>query len=161
MWYDFSKVTKMHNISNILLKYRRHENQVSMVKIERQRTKVNEIRLIQLLEKGFILTEMEQKVYCAILDDTLSLDLNKNFTVFINVLAKLINQNRILRAYREQVFVNIFVTHYLVLSSKMKRFRFNYAKHLLFQSASLYKALPSALLIKFIAKSLIGWNVKK
>jgi len=161
MWYDFSKVTKMYNISSILLKYRRHENQVSMVKIERQRIKVNEIRLIQLLEKGFILKEKERDIYCAILDNALSLDLNQNFKTFIDVLTNLINQNRVLGAYREQVFINIFVTHYITLSSKMKRFCFDYAKHLLLQSDSLYKALPSALLIKFILKSLIGWNIKK
>lgn len=104
---------KIVNLSDVLMQYRKHRNQISTSKRREQGDYANEIRLKYLKSCGFKLSTTEQNLFILLLSGVDIASKEK----YITLITKLINQNRILNHFEESnfaFFLNSFVTENLV-----------------------------------------------
>lgn len=155
LWYDISKVTQLHNLPDILLMYRRHASQISVVMNDRQRMKVNELRITQLIDKGFIMSEEDKKIYCAIVDNSIQENDTHDFIAIINVMQKITMQNKEILAYRSEVFKKIFSVSWNRLVREVRLRNPKYISYVLGANNYVFSTLTVVEKIKFVLKSLV------
>jgi len=100
LWYDFSKIGQLRNLPEVLLKYRAHPNQISASQYKLQVQKATTIRLLQLTDKGFHLTEDEKKLYSLITGDSEYLLNTFDLRKIMILMQNLLRQNEQLKSYR-------------------------------------------------------------
>ena len=159
MWYEISKVTQLHNLPDILLKYRRHDSQISVVKNETQRLNVNELRLTQLLDKGFVLSDEEQRLYCAIVDNSIQSNNKNKFITIISLMLKITLQNKKTKAYRPVVFKKIFSNSWNRLVREIQIHNPNHIYYALINTRYVSSSLTLTEKLRFGLKSLLSWKI--
>lgn len=158
MWYELSKHTKMYNIPDVLLNYRTHEFQISTSKADKQLMRVNEIRIMQLTDKGFVLSKEEQNDYCNFLSGLhSSIDYN-HLKKLSDLIDNILKQNTYLKAYDKLFFEHIFAKSWLQLINKIVKFNPKLIRLALFRNKFVSNNVTNDFKIKFIIKSLIYWR---
>jgi len=159
LWYDLSKVGELRNLHNVLLKYRVHKNQISSYKNDiRCQRATNAVRVFQLLDQGFKLSEEEQKTYAVIVGSgVLQKPIELKHTMA--VMQSILHQNEQLGVYNPDVFLKFFRTRWLDLSTNLRQYAPTLLPVLLMPSAINTASL--SLRTKFMVKSLVSWKVKE
>jgi glycosyltransferase involved in cell wall biosynthesis len=104
LWVRLLSFGKLHNLQEILLYYRNHEQQISVTKKEKQRSKANVSRFNMVNYLGYSFTDEEKRIYQKVFSHTEKFDFDE-VNVFFKVKEALINQN-INGFYRYDDFLN-------------------------------------------------------
>ena len=105
LYRELSKVTQLGNVTEILLLYRFHSNQVSTRFQTIQHQSANKIKYLQLLELGISPTSEQMETHLNLKDQHISE--NRKF----NWLQLLINQNKFRHVYQSDKFIKVIVQH--------------------------------------------------
>jgi len=158
MWYEFSKVGKLHNLSTILLHYRIHPHQISSYGNAKQRQKATAIRLLQLSDKGFNFTEEEKRAYETLLDFSISIDTPQNLRSMMAFMQKILLENSRLSAYEPSIFLNLFRERWLGNLLSIKAYSPQLIPTIL--NNNTINSIGWKSKLKFSLKSLLYWKVR-
>ncbi len=159
MWYDFSRVSQLKNLPDILLHYRVHPHQISSYQNATQRANADAVRIMQLTDKGFRLSTEEQKLYCRILSHHTRLDSAAEFEAVLQVMQKVLSENTRLKAYGEEVFQKIFAASWHRLICAIEKFHPAYIVPVLLKKKPIAQHLGLLGKIKFVVKSVLFWKI--
>lgn len=122
LWIRLSKITKLANIPEVLLQYRKHPEQISVVYSRDQGSIANVIRINQLKELGLIPTQDEIDLH---LDVIANSNIN-DFSIFNIYLwfRKLISVNIKTRVYDDKKFKEALAILWLNIFANKKDFKF-------------------------------------
>ena len=158
MWYEFSKICLLSNLPDILLNYRIHEQQLSSSMRITQNEKVNEIRWLQLKDKGFVLSKTEINLYCQLLDQNVIFKLWSDKINVVLLMNKILRQNIVLKAFPEEWFERIFGQKIKFIITPNNKFNFKYLKLIFIMDSRIRKTVLSYNQVKSLIKSLIFYN---
>ena len=105
LWTRLMQKTKMHNIPEVLLKYRVHETQICKVHTGRQGNLVNVNRLAQLQYLGIVPTEREKDLHLGMVVG--SIQIKADISESSSWIDKLIFANTQRKIYPEEEFSNM------------------------------------------------------
>jgi glycosyltransferase involved in cell wall biosynthesis len=160
LWYDFSKVSKIKNLPDVLLHYRVHLHQISSYMNETQRNNADKVRVLQLLDKGFILNAKEQQLYCQILQCTACPQTDTEFSELIDLMWKISNQNKQLLAYDTTWFEQFFIDSWRNAVNGVQQFKLELMHPMLLKGKPLPDPFGISDKLKLFVKNLIHWHVK-
>lgn len=158
LWYDLSKVGEFRNLPNVLLRYRIHPHQISACKNDLQRQRANAVRVFQLLDQGFKLSDEEQKTYADIVSGVAlqkPIELKRTMAVMQSISL----QNEQLGIYDPDVFLKFFRARWLDLATTLRQYAPTLLPVLLMPSA--INTANLSLRVKFMVKALVSWKVNK
>jgi len=159
LWYDFSKVSKLRNLPDVLLQYRVHPHQISSYQSEKQRVHSATVQMMQLRDKGFNLALEEQKLYSRIVDQCGYLDTAKDFDAVLNLMLKIILMNRRLQVYDENVFIGIFNTAWRRFVDRITNFTPAHIYPILLRKKLVTQHMSLFCRFKFLLKAALLWKV--
>jgi glycosyltransferase involved in cell wall biosynthesis len=122
LWTEFLIYTDCQNLSEELISYRTHANQISKVHEELQKSNVFKVQKDYLKNAGFNLSNEEVQ------DLTLSLILT---SIYLTSVEKLILQNKQLRFFDQNIVLNYFsktIKNWVLESSKIEKTLFSQLK---------------------------------
>lgn len=160
LWYDISKLTKLHNITEVLLYYRVHPHQISSYMNDTQRANADKVRVLQLTDKGFDLTPDEQQIYCHILQYSPLPQTAVELEGWRLVMRKIIAENRKLHAYNELWFDHIFMTAWREAASRIEKYTLSHLWPLLVQPKPTSKSFSVGIGLRIAAKCLVQWKAR-
>jgi len=160
MWYDFSKVSILRNLPDVLLYYRTHDKQMSFSMSEKQRSNADKVRILQLTDKGFQLTTEEQNIYCCILSYSPLPQTAAELESWRLVMRKVITQNQKLRVYNESWFDHIFMTAWLEAASRIDKYTMHHLWPLLVEPKPTSNSMGFVTGLRLIIKCLVQWKAR-
>lgn len=158
MWYDFSKVSSLRNLPDILLDYRTHDNQISNSMNTIQRANVNKVRWLQLQDKGFRLSDTEVVLYCNLLDYNFIPNNAYNLLAVLRLIKSILSQNKKLNAMPAAWLEKLFVNRWKFSIHQIKRFTPSYIIPLVVLQIPVRDTFTLKNKINFILKSLLFRN---
>ena len=158
MWYDFSKVSELRNLPEVLLHYRVHPHQISLYQNETQRAHADAVRILQLTDKGFELTPEEQILYCRILGQHTFFENAAEFNAALDLMQKMIAMNTRLRAYDADLLVKIFSNSWHRIICNITKFTPAYLVPVLIRHKPITQYLTFIDKVKFALKTIVRWN---
>ena len=166
LWYDFSKVGELRNLPIILLRYRLHPQQISVLQHEQQRRQIMAIRILQLAERGFVLSEEQQHWYRIILNQGEYLHKPAELRKAMMVMLDIVHQNEKLHAYEPVVFLNYFRTRWRDLATNLGNYEWSVLPLLLTRNpinANVWTqmVIPACkAIVRWQARKLLSWRAK-
>lgn len=160
LWVRLLEIGKLHNLQECLLAYRIHENQVSTLKIEKQKAAVKKIKSKQLKLLDESITSEQQDIFARATDGSQVIDFN-DFVKIIDLKKQIISKNN-------DIFnKELFLLHWSEIEAKFLRHYFKYRVQFnmsnFFQYMNVYRKLNAKLgateIIKLFVKSLINYRV--
>jgi glycosyltransferase involved in cell wall biosynthesis len=107
LWVDISRVSKLHILPKVLLKYRIHENNISILEINQQAIISKQIRIEQIDELDVDYSSKEIDVYEEFLRGVTAFKLEEIETLFL-FFKKLINANNSKKTFSTSLFNTFF-----------------------------------------------------
>lgn len=162
LWIRLSRIGKLHNLQECLLKYRVHDSQVSVIRNEKQIQVANQVRLKLLQVLSTEISPAESKVYVKAIEKREQLSFDE-FEILVNLKIKLYNANR------NEFFNSIdFKEYWTQLESTfvgpLFKNRSTYSFLLVKKYVSICSKLSNRLsikeTIKLFSKSVINYKVK-
>jgi len=160
MWYDFSKVTQIQNLPEVLLEYRVHPQQMSSSMNLAQQAKADEVRILQLFEKGFLLTTIEWKIYCNIVRGSVQPRSANDLRQILAVMRKITAENSRLNAFDEEWFNYLFSKVWTDAVMSIHQFTPAYIPIVLQHPGRLSSSFGILVSMRLIIKSLVYWKVR-
>jgi len=102
LWVRLSRITRLANMSEVLLDYRMHGSQISIFFSKEQRSNASEVRINQLRELGVVFSIEEMEIYLELIAGEGICD--KNVINAKNLIQKIIEANKINKIYSEKKF---------------------------------------------------------
>jgi len=160
LWYDFGKVAKLQNLPDVLLRYRVHATQISAAQNECQRANADRVRVLQLTEKGFRLSEADQALYCRLLNPYTQLHRPAEFKEVLQLIKRIIQDNERLQAYPSTLFPRLFAACWTKLVNNLRAYHPAYLLPVLLQPKPIVPAFGFKAKLVFALKSMLFWKVK-
>ena len=158
LWFDFSKITKIQNLSEVLLHYRVHSHQISSYMNEVQQKNASRVRLIQLLEKGFNLSVDEQSLYIHLFCFVGRPQTADELMAVIHLMNKVSEENKLLRAYKKECIANIFENAWPRIIGGVYQFSPAHLRPIFLSDKPFASSIGVVSNIKILLKCLIGWQ---
>lgn len=160
LWYDFSKITKIENIPEVLLRYRVHSHQISSYLNDVQRNNADKVRVLQLTEKGFNLSEDEQQLYCKIIHRSVNPKTAAELETLLDLMWKIIKENNRLHAYDPLWFKMLFEFAWRDAVNNISKYNLAYLRPIFFSSKSIFGTFKLMDKIRIVIKSMLYWQSK-
>jgi len=163
LWVRLAKVGKLHNIQEVLLNYRYHENQVSILHYGKQKQSARESRFNLLNQLPFEKNEIELAIIMKFIENDINISFNE-IVLFINKIKKKVldsNYNNFFNQKGLESYLS-YIEYETVKAYFLKRTKFypsiflNYIN--IHQKVKLKLSLKDE--FKLMIKSLIFFNVK-
>jgi glycosyltransferase involved in cell wall biosynthesis len=130
LWVDIAKVSKLHNIPEILLKYRTHNNQVTTTKISKMDNTKSKIIFEQILSAGVRVTEDDFEIiskFVLYAYNFTVLELKRLFEIYFQYMQRLFEACYFSTKNCGIQAIKIFDQHYKIREvDYMKRVKFYY-----------------------------------
>ncbi|SFQ84310.1 glycosyltransferase family 2 protein [Hymenobacter arizonensis] len=161
LWYDFSKITQLANLPEVLLNYRVHSHQVSSYLSQNQRNNADAVRVLQLIDKGFHLTENEQELYCQMLRYDARPQTTTELKLMLKLMQKITDENERLNAYDSLWFRRLFENVWRDAINDINQYTPMHLSFIIFPKKPVTGAFGFLDKAKFLLKGLIGWKGRK
>jgi glycosyltransferase involved in cell wall biosynthesis len=161
LWYEFSKIAKIENLPEILLHYRVHPHQISSYMNETQQLNANKIRTLQLTEKGFHLTSVEQQQYCQIFNPRAHPQTAADFEAMRRMMWKILDENERLQAYDATWFERLFKRAWHEAISNTEKYTFEHLRPMLLSPMPVHDTLSLSAKGRILVKGLLRWKARK
>lgn len=99
LWVTLKNYTQLHNIQKVLLRYRKHNNQISTEKHELRRRNTTRIKIELIEEITGPLSDQEKKLYSDIVHKSYSNSGDEYLSAFFTLVNKIITANNSKRIY--------------------------------------------------------------
>jgi len=106
-WVRLAKIVKIANIPEVLLNYRMHDNQISVVYNKNQSEVVANIKINQLLDLGIELNDQEKLVYLSLIDGRVNG--SNNYLLQKKIIDKIIKANAVRKIYNDDLLLKKMV----------------------------------------------------
>ena len=159
LWYEFSRVTQLANLTGPLLDYRVHESQISNVHSEQRPASVNNTRRRQLLDKGFVLAPREWELYVRILDRSTRPRTARALHELLAAMWNISRQNTRLSAYPAEWFKDLFAAAWQDAVIAIKHHHWTYVQPVLLAPKPFSDPLNPTDRLKFVVKCALAWRV--
>ena len=93
MWWKFAEVTRLANIPQVLLRYRRHKSQETQNRTKMVTQQSNEFRRYRYQKMGITLSSSEMKIFDNYSYGNFNEFNTKGFSLFVEVMAKIIKRS--------------------------------------------------------------------
>ena len=159
LWYEFSQVTKLANLTDSLLDYRVHESQISHVRSKQRPASVNNTRRRQLLDNGFVLAPHEWEQYVRILDRSTRPRTARDLHVLLATMWNIGRQNARLAAYPAEWFEDLFTAAWQDAVIAIEYHHWTYVQPVLLAPKPFPDPLSPSAQMKLLIKCAVGWHV--
>ncbi|WP_226163551.1 glycosyltransferase family 2 protein [Hymenobacter terricola] len=160
LWVDFSGVTSIQNIPEVLLHYRVHPYQISSYMNDNQRANADAVRILQLTTKGFDLTPQERLSYCQILHCTIRPETPAQMREMLALMWNIKRQNERLQAYDAAWFNRLFAKAWREAVTGVQHYTLGHLQPTLLQAKPMPNPFGLSDTLRIIVKSLLGWEAK-
>ena len=160
LWYDFSKITQLENLPEGLLNYRVHLHQISSYQSQKQRNNADAVRVLQLIDKGFHLTQNEQELYCQMLRYEVRPQTAAELKVILNLMQKISEENDRLNAYDGLWFRRLFENVWRDAVNRIELYNPTHIADIIFPKELVTGSFGFLDKAKFLIKGLIGWKAR-
>ena len=160
MWYDFSKVTQIQNLPEVLLEYRVHPQQMSSSMNLAQQAKADEVRVLQLFEKGFMLTAVEWETYCNIVRGSVQPRSANDLRQILAIMRKITAENNRLNAFDEEWFDLLFSKVWTDAVMSIRQFTPAHMPIIIQHPGRPSSSFGMLTTMRLVIKSLVYWKVR-
>lgn len=158
-WIKLARITKVDNLTDILINYRTHTNQISLKKENRQFELANFLKIKQVEELGIIYTLEEAAMHLSLLKDNLPATAD-NLQKAYNWINKLYQYNTKKNLFEQKLFESFLHDKWIKLICNIVSYNHSLL-YLMFSSRlPFFSLLTVKEKITFLPKCLLQWKTR-
>ncbi|WP_165699295.1 glycosyltransferase family 2 protein [Hymenobacter jejuensis] len=160
LWCKLTKVTQLVNLPDYLLSYRKHDNQVSIVKEQLQTEAIQIIGQEYLKSLGFDLSQNQSESLKYLSEYPITINDPTELKHLLEAMNKIRTQNFTLKIFNPEKLDAFLQRHWIKIVDSIKYFNPKFIIPLVNTEKTFIKNLNIFETIKYIIKSLLYWNTR-